>query len=304
MLATPGALPVGPEWLYEVMWDGVRVLAEVRTDDGVERLRLTTRDGRDVTTYFPELADLAAAVPDAVLDGEIMMLERGVPSFAALAGRLQGAVPAAVAAARPVTFMVFDVLRLYGVELVGRSLEDRRATLERLDLSAAPSVAVSPAYDDGPALLAATAQQGMEGVVAKRRDDPYEAGVRSSGWVAVAHRRTTTCVVGGWQVSRGRIEALLVGAPDGPGLRYLGRVEAGLATDAIQRAIELRLVPAVAPPFRDPLPRAEAAGARWCAPALVVEVAHEGERPNGRLRGIVLRGVRDDVSPDRVGGAS
>ena len=79
MLATPGALPVGPEWLYEVMWDGVRVLAEVR-DDGVGQLRLTTRDGRDVTTYFPELADLAAAVPDVVLDGEIMLLERGVPA--------------------------------------------------------------------------------------------------------------------------------------------------------------------------------------------------------------------------------
>lgn len=303
MLATPGALPVGPEWLYEVMWDGVRVLAEVRTDDGTAQLRLTTRDGRDVTTYFPELADLAVAVPDVVLDGEIMLLERGVPSFAALSGRLQGAVPAAVAAARPVTYMVFDVLRLYGVELTGRSLEDRRATLERLDLAAAPAVAVSPAYDDGPALLAATAQQGMEGVVAKRRDDPYEAGVRSTGWIAVAHRRTVTCVVGGWQGNRGRTEALLLGVPDGPALRYVGRVEAGLATDAIQRAIELRLVPAVAPPFRDPLPRVDAAGARWCAPVMVVEVGHQGERPDGRLQGIVLRGIRDDVSPDWAGGA-
>ncbi|MDN5861383.1 MAG: hypothetical protein L0H84_22505 [Pseudonocardia sp.] len=190
MLATPGALPVGPEWLYEVMWDGIRVLAEVRTDDdGAIRLRLSTRAGRDVTANFPELADLGAALPDVVLDGEIMLLDRGMPSFAALSGRLQGIVPAAVAATRPATYMVFDVLRLYGVELAGRSLADRRATLERLDLTAAPAVAVSPAYTDGPALLAATAQQGMQGVVAKRCTDPYEPGVRSPGWVAVAHRR-------------------------------------------------------------------------------------------------------------------
>ena len=139
--------------------------------------------------------------------------------------------------------------------------------------------------------------------MAKRRADPYQAGARSAGWVTVTHRQTTTCVVGGWQVSRGRIEALLLGVPDGPGLRYLGRVDTGLGTDAIQRAIELRLVPAVAPPFRDPLPRVDAAGARWCAPALVVEVGHTGERPDGRLGGIVSRGVRDDVSPDRAGGA-
>jgi bifunctional non-homologous end joining protein LigD len=299
MLATPGALPVGPEWLYEVMWDGIRVLAEVRD----EALRLTTPDGRDVTTYFPELADLVAVVPDVVLDGEIMLLDRGVPSFAALTGRLQGAVPAAVAAARPVTYMVFDVLRLYGVDLAGRELEERRATLERMDLSAASSVAVSPTYTDGAALLAATAQQGMAGVVAKRRTDPYAAGVRSTGWVAVSHRRTTTCVVGGWVPERGRIGALLLGVPDGPGLRYLGRVESGLAVDAVQRAIELRLVPAVASPFRDPLPRSAAAGARWCTPALVVEVGHQGERSDGNLQGIVLRGIRDDVPPRSAGGA-
>ena len=299
MLATPGALPIGPEWLYEVMWDGIRVLAEVRDD----ALRLTTPDGRDVTTYFPELADLVAVVPDVVLDGEIMLLDRGVPSFAALTGRLQGAVPAAVAAARPVTYMVFDVLRLYGVELAGRELAERRATLERMDLTAAPAVALSPTYTDGAALLAATAQQGMAGVVAKRRTDPYEAGVRSAGWVEVAHRRTTTCVVGGWVPDRGRIGALLLGVPDGPGLRYLGRVESGLAIDAVQRAIELRLVPSVAPPFRDPLPRSAAAGARWCAPALVVEVGHQGERSDGSLQGLVLRGIRDDVSPNAAGGA-
>jgi hypothetical protein len=80
-------------------------------------------------------------------------------------------------------------------------------------------------------------------------------------------------------------------------------VESGLSADAVQRAIELRLVPAIAPPFRDPLPRSVSAGARWCAPALVVEVGHQGERSDGTLQGLVLRGIRDDVSPNAAGGA-
>ncbi|SHK44558.1 bifunctional non-homologous end joining protein LigD [Pseudonocardia thermophila] len=303
MLATPGALPVGPDWLYEVMWDGIRVLAEVRTENGSSEVRLTTTDRRDITLYFPELADLAQAVPDIVLDGEIVVIERGVPSHAALTGRLLAPVPPAVAAARPATFMASDVLRLYGVDLTGRTLEERRATLERIDLGAASAVAVSPAYTDGAALMTATAQQGMAGVIAKRRSDPYEAGARSPGWVAVAHRRTTTCVVGGWVPDRGKIRALLVGVPDGDGLRYLGRVETGLAVDAVQHAIGLRLVSASASPFRDPLPRGSATGARWCTPLLVIEVAHDGVRPDGTLRGPVLRRIRDDVPPEGAGSA-
>ena len=80
--------------------------------------------------------------------------------------------------------MVFDVLRLYGVPLLDRPQDERRATLERLDLGRAAHVALSPIYTDGPALLAATAQRGMDGVLAKRRDAPYEPGPAST-WVRV-----------------------------------------------------------------------------------------------------------------------
>jgi len=296
MLATPGALPVGPEWLFEVMWDGMRVVAEVA--DG-SRVRLTTRGGRDVTAGFPELAGLRAIAPDVVLDGEVVLLEHGVPSFAALAERMHGPVPAAVAAAHPVAYMAFDVLRLYGVELLDRPLDERRATLERLEI--AEPVAVSPAYADGAALLAATEQQGMEGVVAKRRADPYRPGERSPGWVTVAHRSTQACVVGGWLYAGGRISALLLGLPARSGLRYIGKVDIGLTSDAAQRALELRLVPATAAPFGEPLPRTDATGARWCAPSAVVDVSHQGFTADGRLRRSIYRGVRDDLEPTDLG---
>jgi bifunctional non-homologous end joining protein LigD len=162
MLATPGPLPTGPEWVYEVKWDGMRLLAEVT--DG--ELRLVTRSGQDVTATFPELSGLTAIAPDLVLDGEVVLLEEGVPSFAALADRVHRPVTRARALARPVTFMVFDVLRLYGVPLLERPLHERRATLERLTTASVPTLQLSPLYTDGRALFEATGRRGMEGILA------------------------------------------------------------------------------------------------------------------------------------------
>ncbi len=302
MLATPGELPAGPGWVFEVKWDGMRVLADVTEG----RLRLATRTGRDVTANFPELAGLAGLAPDVLLDGEVVLLERGVPSFAALAHRMHTAVTPAAAAARPITFMVFDVLRLYGVELLDRPLSERRATLERLDVSALDTVAFSPLYPDGAALLDVTGQRGMEGVVAKRADGPYRPGRRSPSWVKVTHRQSQSCVVGGWRPERTaghRIGALLLGVYDGDDLVFAGRAGSGLAGDAVQQVLTERLGPLEAPtsPFARAVPRADAAGARWCVPETVVEIAHTGWTVGDRLRAPVFRGVRDDVDPAEVG---
>jgi bifunctional non-homologous end joining protein LigD len=176
MLATPGDLPVGPDWVYEVEWDGLRVLAEVA--DG--QLRLVTLDDHDVTACFPELAGLTHVVPDVVLDGTLVLLTAGAPDAAALGERLRGGPPEP-----PATLMLSDVLRLYGVPLLERPQDERRATLERLDLGRAAHVALSPIYTDGPALRAATVQRGLAGVLAKRRDAPYQPGPAST-WVRVA----------------------------------------------------------------------------------------------------------------------
>jgi bifunctional non-homologous end joining protein LigD len=178
MLATPGDLPVGPDWVYEVEWDGLRVLAEVV--DG--RLHLVTPERQDVTPCFPELGALTHLVPDIVLDGTIVLLSAGVPDAAALEARLRGAPAGPLA-----TLMLSDVLRLYGVPLLDRTQDERRATLERLDLRGTAGVALSPVYTDGQALRAATAQRGLSGVLAKRRDAPYRAGP-GPAWVRVANR--------------------------------------------------------------------------------------------------------------------
>lgn len=302
MLATPGELPTGTQWTYEVKWDGMRVLAEVAPAG----LRLRSRAGRDVSVSFPELAPLTGTVSDAVLDGEVVALSGGVPSFAALAMRMhvRDRRRAEQLARRvPVTYVVFDVLRLYGVDLTARSFDERRATLERLALPA-QRFQLSPLYDDGASLLAATAEQGLEGVVAKRRSSRYQPG-RRGDWVKVAHRRTQSALVGGWRPETGgttRIGALLLGVPgvDG-GLRFVGRVGSGI-TGATQVELRRRLEPlhVKASPFVDPVPRLDADGATWCAPRAVVEVLHLGHTPGGRLRQPVFRGLRTDLTPDQV----
>jgi bifunctional non-homologous end joining protein LigD len=273
----------------------MRVLADV-TGGG---LRLTSRTGRTMTAHFPELAALAQLAGDAQLDGEVVCLVAGKPSFAVLAERFHRLPTPAEVAATPVTYLVFDITRLYGVSLLDRPLSERRATLERLDLATVPRVRLSPVYDDGAALLAATAAQGLEGVVAKRRDSVYRPGRRDPAWIKVAHRQTEDCLVGGWRPERGhphRVGGLLLGVPgDQGGLRFAGRVGSGVAGEAVQRALRSLLVPAVGSPFDQSLPREDAVQARWCEPTLRVEVSHTGWTRGHRLRQPVLVRLRPDL---------
>src|SRR5674476_1097487 len=136
MLASTGTvIPGGPEWAHEIKWDGMRILADVTEG----RLRLSSRNENDVTTTFPELSTLAGpGMPDdMLLDGEVVALDGGLPSFSALSDRMHvrnAAKARSLAATRPVIFMVFDLLRLYGVDLAGQTLAQRRATLEGIGL--------------------------------------------------------------------------------------------------------------------------------------------------------------------------
>ena len=308
MLATPAdprsGLPRdGAVWAYEVKWDGMRVLADLHEG----RLKLTSRTGRDVTAAFPELAPLAQAHPDALLDGEVIVLLDGTPSFAALADRFHVSDPRrarALATRSPATLIVFDVLRLYGVDLIGRSWQERHQVLERLDPGGL-AWQLSPTYDDVDALVKATLEQGLEGVVAKRRTARYWPGVRSPDWLKLAHQQTQACLVGGWRPeigTRRRIGALLLGVWDQAGLlRYRGRVGSGIGgAAAAELARVLGPMHTDAPPFADPVPRPDADGTSWVRPDLVVEVRYLRRTDGGRLRAPVYRGVRADLDPADV----
>jgi bifunctional non-homologous end joining protein LigD len=302
MLATPAtALPTGEDWLHEVKWDGMRVLADVR--DG--RLTLTSRAGNDATASFPELAGLADLYDDMLLDGEVVALDGGRPSFGALAERMHvrdRRKAERLAATRPVTFMVFDLLRLYGSDLTGQPLSARRELLERLDLDGR-HWQVPPVYDDGQELFDATLEQGLEGVVSKRRSSPYLPGRRSADWLKSPHRATHSVVVGGWRPEQtndsGRLGAILVGTPDGAGgWSFLGRVGSGIAGRAatlLAEEIGTGTIPSS--PFSTPVPRVDAVGTTWVEPRVVVEVRALEVTKDGRLRQPAYLGVRPDLTP-------
>ncbi|MGZ4437592.1 MAG: non-homologous end-joining DNA ligase [Nocardioidaceae bacterium] len=308
MLATRGtSVPTGPAWMHEVKWDGMRVLVEVTA--GVVTVR--SRNENDVTGAFPELGGLAAALGrDAVLDGEVVAFAGGVPTFGALAERIHVRDPrrvAALAKATPVTLLVFDVLRLDGDDVTGLPLHERRALLESLGL-ADVHWQTPPAYDDGLMLLEATKQQGLEGVVSKKRDSRYHPGRRTPDWLKFPHRDTTSYVVGGWRPeteSTGRLGAVLVGEPTPTGLRFRGRVGSGIAGKTGQRLLELLTPLGVdASPFADAVPAVDAKGTVWVRPEVVVDVASLGFTPGGRLRQPSFTGVRPDLTAESLAESS
>jgi bifunctional non-homologous end joining protein LigD len=296
MLASQGtAIPHGPDWAHEVKWDGMRVLADVTAG----RLRLLSRNENDVTARFPELGILAGpGMPeDMLLDGEVVSLDGGLPSFSDLAERMHvsdARKALTLSATRPVTFMVFDLLRLYGVDLTSRPLAERREALERIGLGG-PNVQVPATYDDGDALYAATRAQGLEGVVSKRLSSTYNPGRRSRDWLKFAHRASMSVVT----ESAHRLGAVLVGTPTPQGLLYRGRVGSGLAGAEQERVLTaLQDLSVDAPPFADKVPKMDAQGTTWVRPEVVVDVKALGVSTHGRLRQPAYRGLRPDLSPD------
>lgn len=299
MLATRGRhVPTGPGWSHEVKWDGMRILADL----GPESVHLTSRNETDVTAAFPELHGLAGR--DLLLDGEVVALVDGLPSFAALADRIhvrRAGTAARLAEANPATFLVFDLLRLDGRELASEPLERRRKLLTALGLGSA-SWHVPDAYDDGAMLFDATLQQGLEGIVSKQLASPYEFGRRSEAWLKFPHRRRASYVVGGWRPetdSAQRLGALLVGEPTPDGLVYRGRVGSGIAGSRGPALLEL-LAPLARgdSPFVDEVPRLDALGTHWVEPVVVVDVEALGRSSQDRLRQPAYVGVRADLTPE------
>lgn len=300
-----GALPAGPEWAYEFKWDGVRAIAVLT--GGV--VRLFARSGAEITAAYPELVPLGAQLADGVLDGEIVVLDAaGRPSFTALAERMHVREPgraARLAAALPVTMMIFDLLRLGDADLTPLPYATRREALEQLGL-AGPHWLVPPSFADGPATAAAARENGLEGVVAKRVGSPYRPGVRSPDWVKVKVEATEDLVVGGWRPGARRLGSLLVGVPVGPlrpagpvRLRFCGRVGGGISAAAQQDLLSvLEPLRASSSPFVEPLPREDAKDANWVRPEIVVEVRYGQRTPDGRLRFPRFVRRRWDKSPE------
>ncbi|MEU8224949.1 non-homologous end-joining DNA ligase [Kribbella sp. NPDC048915] len=309
MLAVAGKMPSGAGWSYELKWDGIRVIAEV--DDGV--CRLWSRNSHDVSGGYPELIGLAEApglrLP-AVLDGEIVTLdENGAPSFGLLQRRMHVRDPRQLRhliIEVPVSVRVFDVLRFDGEWLLDATYDDRRGLLDSLDIGD-PFWEVPPALTDGEVALNQSAEQGLEGVVAKRRKSRYLPGRRSADWIKVKPVKTRDVILCGWHPGEGnregRIGSFYCGAYDDNGeLVLIGKVGSGLDFATLDLlSAELRDLEIDHPAF-DPtgIPSTDRRRAHWLDPVLVAEVTYSGWAADSRLRHPVWRGLRLDIDPQSV----
>jgi bifunctional non-homologous end joining protein LigD len=315
MLANPGRLPdVEEGWAFEVKWDGVRALLYWRSGHPAP-MRVESRNRKEIGARYPELHALGRQLGehDAVLDGEIVAFdERGLPSFERLQKRMHLASASAVArAAReiPVTYAIFDLLYLDGHPTIELPYRQRRKLLEGLRLKG-PAWQVPALRESGGAeLLAATAEQGLEGVIAKRLDSPYRPGERSGEWVKIKNVHRQELVIGGWLAGKegrsGQLGALLVGYYDHEnegiqGLRYAGRVGTGFDEPELRRlAGELETRSRRSSPFAEHgvQPPREA---RFVEPELVAEIEFSRWTLDRILRHSSYKGLRIDKPAEEV----
>jgi bifunctional non-homologous end joining protein LigD len=306
MLARAGTLPRSDDWAYEIKWDGLRAIAF--SEPGT--LRLQSRNLHDVTASYPELARFGRALGShsAVLDGEIVAFDSdGRPSFGTLATRMGVSAPAKakrLAASSPVTYVIFDLLWLDGHSTMALPYAERRRRLAGLALNGERWRAPEHIIGRGRETLAASEAAGLEGVIAKRLDSPYEPGRRSGAWIKLKNVRRVQLAIAGWMPGQGRrrerIGALLMGERRSDGtLRYAGRVGSGMAESELEE-----LAAALAPlernssPFDAPGP-APPRRAIFCEPALSALVAFREWTKDGMLRQASFEKLLEGPPPPR-----
>jgi bifunctional non-homologous end joining protein LigD len=282
MLSSAGPPPTGPGWAAEVKWDGMR--AQLRYDGC--RVCVRSRPGRDCTAEFPELTAIADALAGrrVILDGELVCLDaEGKPDFAALRNRL-GRRPGPRGAGAPAAkLMIFDALHVAGRAVRRLPYVARRELLAELGLDGPAWRTPRHFVGQSEELLAATAQLGLEGVMAKRLDAAYREG-RTKTWVKIKHRRRERLVVTGWRERDGQLPEFLLARPGPDGhLRPAGSAWLGL--DASQRAELLEALAA-----REIRRSGRRSGVRWATPGVEVLVEAHGS-PAGPVRDAIVRAV-------------
>ena len=293
--------PAGADWLYEIKYDGIRVLAE-RVDDTVT---LYGRSGDTITTRYPEIARALRALPVSrfVIDGEIVALaEDGRPSFQRLQARMhltRGEDIDAARAAVPVTGFFFDCLAAEGRDLRRLPLAERKRCLALLVPPRGVIRYCEHVVAEGSSFFEAVGELGLEGIVAKRAGSRY-AGGRSREWLKVKAQRRGDFVVGGYtapQGSRGHFGALHLGLYDDAGLVYVSKVGTGFDEKTLAE-IAKQLAPLARPTSPFAVGKPAGRGHHWVEPRLVARVRYTDWTADGGIRHPAFLELRADRRPE------
>lgn len=288
--------PEGPDWAFEVKWDGYRLAVHRR---GAE-VRIITRGGHDWTPRFPAIAAAALELPGEsfILDGEAVVLdEAGRSDFGLLQQALGGR--GGKRSAESAMLYAFDLLYFDGHDLARMSLDERRQVLEFLLAPSDQAIRLSEEVEaDGARFLAQACEMGLEGIIAKRRDAPYRPG-RGGDWLKIKCVQSETFLIVGYEASSaalGGIGRLLLAAHGNYGLTYVGSVGTGFtqrsATDLRKQLDRLKTAaPAV---------RVAKKGIVWTKPVLSAEIAFRGWTHDEKLRHASYKGLRDKADEGRI----
>jgi bifunctional non-homologous end joining protein LigD len=295
MLASPWTEPPeGPDWIFEVKWDGYRAIAIIEQS----KVQLLSRNGLSLEKKFEKVVTELRSLDldSAILDGEVVAVDQnGIPRFELLQ-RFQQKPQGTL------LYYVFDLPYLGGKDLTALPLLRRRELLKNV-LPENEVIRFSGAVEgEGKRFFELASQRGLEGIVAKRKDSTYQPGRRSKSWLKIKSRMQQEAVIGGITEpsgSRKHFGALMLGVYDQGKLRYVGHTGTGFSDEMLKDILK-RLTPYFTDscPF-DPRPK-DSARVQWVKPRLVCEVAFQEWTSDGKLRAPAFLGLREDKSPMEV----